>query len=148
MSKRSIPVAIFVCLVLVSLGTIAGCQKGPRRAAVSGMVLVDKVPLMEGSISFQPTEGNEGPETGATIVDGKYTVSRADGAVIGKNKVVIRGFRNTGKKIPDIMDRTKLIDERVKALGEEYNDKSTLVREIVDGKNELNFDLPSLKQGQ
>jgi len=136
--------AILVISCVAMIG-VAGCQNGPRRAQVSGTVLVDKVPLLEGTISFVPTDGNEGPETGGAINDGRYSISVAQGAVIGKNKVIIRGFRKTGRKVPDIMNKSVLVDERVKALGPEFNDNTTLVRDIQDGKNELNFDLPALK---
>jgi hypothetical protein len=131
-------------LCTVFFGTF-GCQNGPRRAAVSGTVLVDKVPLHEGTISFVPTDGTDGPETGGAVKDGKYSIPAGQGAVVGKNKVIIRGFRKTGKQIPDIMDKTKFVDERVKALGPEYNDNTTLLGEIKDGKNELDFDLPAMK---
>lgn len=146
MTKHRVVAFFFVGMLATLLGSIVGCQKGPRRAAVSGTVLVDKAPLDEGTISFVPTDGTEGPETGGAVKDGRYSLAVAQGAVVGKNKVVIRGFRKTGKKIPDIMDKTKLIDERVKALGAEYNDNTTLVREVKDGKNDLDFDLPALKQ--
>ena len=123
----------------------AGCQKGPRRAAVSGQVLVDKEPLLEGTISFIPTDGTEGPETGEAIREGRYSIPADKGAVVGKCKVEIRGFRKTGRKVPDIMEKDKLIDERAKAVGPEFNDQSTLIREIKDGKNTLDFDLPGIK---
>ena len=145
MARSRIPLGLLFFLCLVSLGAVNGCQKGPRRAAVSGMVLVDKVPLMEGAISFVPTEGNEGPETGGEIKDGRYSISVNQGAVVGKNKVVIRGFRNTGRKVPDIMDKTKMVDERAMVVGPEFNVNSTLIREIQDGKNVFDFDLPGIK---
>src|SRR5262245_46131120 len=108
-----IPLGFLVLSCLLILGAATGCQNGPRRAAVSGMVLVDKQPLTEGAISFVPTDGTEGPETGGEIKDGRYSLSINQGAIVGKNKVVIRGFRNTGRKIPDIMDKTKMVDERI-----------------------------------
>lgn len=133
-----------VCLVLASLLLIAaGCQNGPRRAAVTGKVLVDQTPLAAGTISFFPTDG-EGPEVGESIKDGVYSIPRERGVLVGNNKVVIRGFRKSGRKIPDIWDKTKLIDENEKALGPEYNDQTTLVREIHDGQNIVDFDLTGI----
>ena len=139
------PLAPFLLLCLVGLTLSAGCQKGPRRAAVSGTVLVDKEPLAEGIISFFPTDENPGPEAGEAIRDGKYSIPADRGVIVGKNKVVIRGFRNTGRKMPDIMDKNKMVDERAKALDKEFNDESTLFREIKDGKNTHDFDLPGMK---
>ncbi len=132
----------FACCALFLF--TAGCQKGPRRAAVSGQVLVDRVPLAEGSISFFPTDGTEGPEAGEAIRDGKYVIPVDRGVIVGKNKVVIRGFRKSGRLVPDIWDKGKMIDENEKALGPEYNDETTLIREIQDGKNTFDFDLKGL----
>ena len=130
---------------LVVLLLAAGCERGPRRAAVSGLVLVDKEPLAEGTIQFYPTAGNDGPEVGEAIRDGRYSIPAGRGVVVGKNKVVIRGFRNSGKKHPDIVDPNKMVNERVKAVSAEFNDKSTLIREIQDSNNTLDFDLPGIK---
>jgi len=134
-------VAAFVIATFV---LAAGCQKGPRRASVSGEVLVDKVPLVEGSISFFPTDGTEGPEVGDIIKDGKYSIPADRGVIVGKNKVVIRGFKNSGKKIRDIWTK-EMVDERVIAVPPEFNEKSDVVRDVIDGKNTFNFDLPGIK---
>ena len=137
---RLLCTALMLSLVILA----AGCQNGPRRAAVSGQVLVDKVPLAEGSISFFPTDGNEGPEAGGTIKDGHYSIPLDRGVIVGKNKVVIRGFRKSGRLIPDVWDKSKMIDENERALGPEYNDESTLIRDIQEGKNVLDFDLKGI----
>ena len=135
--------ALAFLAALLAIGT--GCQRDPKRAAVSGQVLIDKEPLMEGSISFFPTGDNEGPEVGDIIKKGRYSIPISRGVIIGKNKVVIRGFRNSGKKIPDMVDKNKMVDERVKAVGAEFNDNTTLMRDIEQGENTLNFDLPGIK---
>jgi hypothetical protein len=137
------PAALAFLAALLTIG--AGCQRDPKRAAVSGQVLIDKEPLMEGSISFFPIEGTEGPEVGDIIKDGHYAIPRNRGVIVGKNKVVIRGFRNSGKKIPDLVDKNKMVDERVKAVGAEFNDKTNLTRDIQEGQNTLDFDLPGIK---
>jgi hypothetical protein len=43
------------------------------------------------------------------------------------------------------VDKNKMVNERVKAVPAEFNDESTLVREIQEGKNTLDFDLPGIK---
>ena len=134
-----------VVLLGMLLGGGFGCQGGPRRAGVSGEVLVDKEPLAEGTISFFPTDGNEGPEVGAAIKDGRYSIPMAQGVVIGKNKVVIRGFRKSGRQIPSLHEKGKMIDEMTRAVPAEFNDNSTLVRDIHEGQNTENFDLPGVK---
>jgi len=124
----------------------AGCSDGLRRAAVSGQILVDKDPLQEGKIDFLPSEPNAGPSTGAIVKDGKYSIPAGEGVIVGKNRVEIRGFRKSGRKIPDVWEKGKMIDEMISAIPAEFNDKTTLTREIQEGNNTLNFDLPGIKK--
>jgi hypothetical protein len=136
--------------ILVWLGALllfgTGCSDGLRRAAVSGQILVDKEPLQEGKIDFFPSEPNAGPSTGAVVKDGKYSIPAGEGAIVGKNRVEIRGFRKSGRKTPDVWEKGKMIDEMISAVPAEFNDKTTLAREIQEGNNTLNFDLPGIKK--
>lgn len=134
-------IIVFAALLILA----AGCSNGPRRASVSGSVLVDKEPLAEGSISFHPTDGTEGPEAGGIIKDGKYDIPASQGPVVGMNKVVIRGFRKSDKKITDPFKKEQVF-EMVLAVGPEFNDQSTLKRPIEAGSNKLDFELPGLKK--
>jgi hypothetical protein len=133
------------CLVVAALITLvlsgAGCARNGNRAAVSGTVLIDHEPVAEGSINFRPVDGNAGPSTGAVIEDGVYTIPREHGATIGKNRIEIRAFKKSGRKVPDPMARTpgQLTDEVVPAIPPEH---ATHVREIVAGDNTVDFDLP------
>jgi hypothetical protein len=131
---------------MLFLGTSCA-REGPNLAAVSGKVLVDQQPLVEGAITFYPIEGTEGPSAGAVIQNGVYRLPRRQGAVVGKNRVEIRGFRKTGRQIPDptAPKAGRLIAEIVPALAAEYNDQSTLVRDIQEGNNTLDFDLPGTR---
>jgi hypothetical protein len=135
--------AIFGGLLVGSMG---GCSpSGPARAAVAGQVLVDGQPLVEGSISFFPVEGTHGPSTGGIIHDGQYKIARAQGVIVGRNRVEIRGFRQTGKTVRDVWRPGQSINERVRALGPEFNDQSTLVRDVQARDNQIDFDLPGTK---
>jgi hypothetical protein len=137
--------ALVACVAALLVS--AGCSgDGLRRAAVSGQVLVDNEPLAEGSIAFFPTDGNSGPESGAVIKDGKYSIPASTGVIVGKNKVEIRGFRKSGRKVPDIMEKTKMVDEMISALPATYNDQTTLVHEVRDGNNTINFELTGVKK--
>ena len=136
--------ALLGCLVVLLFGL--GCSgDGLKRAAVSGKILVDKTPLQEGAITFFPTEGTQGPSVGAVIENGAYHIPRDKGVIVGKNRVEIRGFRKTGKRVSDPMEPGKLIDEIVPALAPQYHSQSTLIREIKEGTNTLDFDLPGTK---
>jgi hypothetical protein len=112
------------------------------RAEVSGKVLLDGKPIEEGAITFIPIEGTRGPGTGAIIRDGKYHIPASKGVVVGRNRVELRAFRSSGGKIQDpTARRGTLTDVRVPAFGPEYNDESTLVRDIQRGANTLDFDI-------
>ncbi len=138
------PAGWFVAALAAALS--GGCSRSTiQRAAVTGKVAVDHQPLAEGSIAFFPTDGTTGPSTGGIIRDGEYRIPTAAGVVVGRNRVEIRGFRQTGKTVRDLWKPGEKIQERVTALGPEYNDRSTLVRDIRAGDNRLDFDLPGRK---
>jgi hypothetical protein len=135
---------------LLGLGVLAfsavGCSRSStERAPVRGQVLIDHQPLAEGSIAFFPVEGTTGPSAGGVIHDGRYDIPRDRGVIVGRNRVEIRGFRQTGKTVRDVWKPGEPVAERVRALDPEYNDHSTLVREIQQGRNQLDFDLPGAK---
>ncbi|MEX0793841.1 MAG: hypothetical protein WD045_11945 [Pirellulaceae bacterium] len=125
---------------------VMGCgggQSGPPRGEVSGKVTLDGTPVEEGSITFLPSEGTSGPSAGAPITNGNYAIARQKGPVEGKYRVEIRATRKTGKSVPagSPFPEGTMIDETEEAVPAKYNTKSELVREIVAGENELDFDL-------
>lgn len=126
---------------LALLLTLVGCSDGPRRAAVSGTVSVKGTPLERGVINFLPAAGSRGPGAGGPITDGHYSLEDANGAVLGPCRVEIRGFRKTGRKIAPMGNP---MDEEIQVVPIEFNDRSTLVREIKPGENILDFDLPAI----
>jgi hypothetical protein len=131
-----------VALLLALLAALVGCADN-KRAGVTGQILVDNTPLAEGSINFFPNDG--GPSIGAVVIDGDYEIPQTQGVVVGVNRVEIRGFRNTGRKFADVWDKTKMHDEHEPALGPEYNEKTTLTRDVHPGENVLNFELVGIK---
>ena len=137
-ARLNLAVALVGCL---------GCSGGLNRAEVSGKVLVDKQPLERGMINFYPVEGTPGPTAGAEIKNGEYHIPRSAGVVVGKNRVEIKGFRKTGRKVPDPMafGTNTLTDEVLQVVPPEYSSQSTLVRDIQGGSNVLDFDLPGVK---
>jgi len=125
---------------------VLGC--GGDKAEVHGTVSLNGTPIEEGAINFIPVEGTQGPGVGATIHNGEYHIPRAKGVVVGKNRVELRAFRNTGKKVKDPTQPGALIDERVLAFPPEYNDRSTLVREVTRGSNKIDFDIKITESGK
>ena len=137
-------VANFLLLVVLACPGMLGCgalEGGPQRAAVSGRITVDGRPLENGSVQFIPTQGTSGPVAGAGVTDGEYSLSKAQGPVVGTNRVQISGTRKTGRTSRTHLGET--IEERVPVVPAQYNTKSTLVREVESGKNVLDFDLTS-----
>ena len=140
---RILPLRLVACLLSAAL---AGCShSGPQRAAVSGSIAVDHQPLAEGSITFIPVEGTGGPSAGGIVRDGRYDLPATSGPVVGRQRVEIRGFRQTGKTVRDIWKPGESVAERMLALDAEYNDNSTLRCDIQTGRNQLDYDLPGRK---
>ena len=57
----------------------------------------------------------------------------------------MRGFRKSGKKVTDVWKKDQ-IDELINAVPPEFNDKSTLNREIEAGNNTRDFELTGIKK--
>jgi hypothetical protein len=112
---------------------------------VSGSVQVDGKPLERGAINFIPAQGSQGPGAGTSITDGYYELDAANGAIVGPCRVEIRGFRKTGRKISPMGTP---MDEEIQVVPSEFNESSTLIREVKEGDHTMDFDLPgkSLKK--
>jgi len=133
-------------LCLTSL--VIGCSSSSR-AEVYGTVLLDGQPIEEGSIQFIPTDGTTGPSTGGVISKGKYHIYSRDGAVVGKNRVELRSFKMSNQKIQDpTAPPGTLTTLRVQAFPPEYNDQSTVVKEIRPGSNTIDFDVWTKGKGK
>lgn len=120
---------------------ILGCS-GDNRSEVSGTVRLNGQDIAEGSINFIPVDGNTGPGTGAVIQNGKYHISREKGVTAGKNRVEIRAFKNTGKKVQDPTGLPgTMTEERVPAFPPSFNDKSDIVKDVKRGSDVIDFDI-------
>jgi len=130
-----------VTLTMTCFSAALGCS-GDGRSEVSGTVKVNGQPVVEGAINFIPIEGNTGAGAGATITDGKYHIPRSAGVTPGKNRVELRAFKNTGRKVQDPTGKPgTLADERVMMFPPEFNDRSTLVRDVKSGSDTIDFDI-------
>jgi hypothetical protein len=136
-------------LPLALVGLSACADSGPELAEVAGSVQLDGRPLEEGSIQFIPVEGTKGPGAGGIVANGKYRIARAKGVTVGRNRVELRGFRTTGRKVQDPTGPPgALAEERVQAFPAEYNDRSTVVKDIQAGSNTIDFDVYSKPKGK
>jgi hypothetical protein len=129
-------------LLLASLPLLItfGCGRSDtQRTEVNGTVRVNGELLGSGAISFRPTEGNQGPSSGAQITDGKYHIPRTMGVAIGKNRVSILSPTLTGGKIDS--GGGLMVEEGVQTIPPKYNYSSEIIRDLQPGSNQLDFDL-------
>jgi hypothetical protein len=137
------------CAVFLAAGLFAlGCS-GDGLSEVTGTVRLNGEPVPEGAITFIPVEGNTGPGAGAVIENGKYQIRRDKGVSPGKNRVEIRAFRGSGRKVQDPTAKPGVLtEERVPAFPPEFNDKSTLVRDVKRGSDTIDFDITVPEPGK
>jgi hypothetical protein len=132
-------------LVGLLLVAVAGC--GANVAPVSGRVTLDKKPLANARVVFQPasTDKEPGPgSVGMTDAEGKYSLQlmtgNGQGALVGKHKVSITAYN-------EIADEGKPAHQKgfgTPLVGPEYNAQTKLTFDVARGGNtNANFDLPS-----
>jgi hypothetical protein len=142
-------------LALAAVPFLAGCGRGvggPERAAVSGVVRLDEVPLRAGIIRFVPQGATKGPVALATIKDGKFGIPAALGPTVGKNAIEIVAVPadNPLAGATDIKTawaqyarsaRTRLPEV---IIPKRYNRNSTLIVDVTSkAKNAFDFKLAS-----
>ena len=128
-------------LAAIALATFAGCNTG--RFPVSGEVTFNGKPISEGTISFEPADG-QGPTTGGKIADGKYQLEGNAAPLPGKKIVRIFAARKTGRKIEagPPSPRGTMVEEIERCIPDIYNTKSTLTCEVASqAHNRLDFHL-------
>ncbi|HJZ91485.1 MAG TPA: hypothetical protein VKE40_11475 [Gemmataceae bacterium] len=107
---------------------------------VTGTVRLDNEPLTTGSIAWIPIDGTPGPGGGGGISsDGKYEIKR--GLRPGKYRVEIRSSRTLPRKVINPTIPADLVDEEVSVIPDQYNTKSSLIREVGPCSTVFNFDL-------
>jgi hypothetical protein len=143
-SGRAYCVAWVLVLEMAAAGLLAGCggaEDELPREAVSGTVKLNGQPLKQGRIQFQGTAPG-----GAGIVDGNYSIPKAEGLVPGKYQVLITSTLAEAEPAPsktempgDTPPPKKAIRE---PIPEKYNAKSKLAAEVTKGgPNKFDFEL-------
>src|SRR5687768_16233271 len=92
-----------VCLMAgIAIAASVGCgQTGPARSPIRGKIMVGGKPLAAGRILFTPVAPTTGPAASARITAGEYKLDKADGPVVGQNRVEVEGDLNLGFAIDD-----------------------------------------------
>ncbi|HZY86942.1 MAG TPA: hypothetical protein VFE78_19060 [Gemmataceae bacterium] len=130
------------CFLLAA--ALAGCSdRYGGRLAVRGEVTLKGEPLKEGSITFVPLDGQD-TQSGAPVVNGAYTVPRANGLKPGKYLVQLTS--GDGKTPHDEEAAAPGGSTNIVSLDlipEEWNIRSTQKVEVTkDGDNKFNFNVP------
>lgn len=130
MTKR---IALLWVLAL-SAGFLAGCNKGPSLATVTGRVTLDGEPAEGLQVEFLPKDGSAGATSlGFTRSDGTYELhypGEKTGAVPGEYIVRIQGAETDGESPPKI-------------VAPKYNTASELTAKVEPGVNKLDFEVTS-----
>ena len=127
-------------LLVLSGVALAAWHLREAEPTVTGTVRLDNEPLTTGSIAWIPIEGTPGPGGGGGInSEGKYEINRS--LRPGKYRVEIRSTRTLSRKVLNPTIPADLIDEEVSVIPEQYNTRSSLIREVGAGSNVLDFDL-------
>ena len=87
------------CWIIMAFALLAGC--GSDRIPVGGAVTFDGKPVAEGSISFEPADG-QGPSTGGRIVAGRYDLTGEAAPLPGKKLVRVSAARKPAAKFPAV----------------------------------------------
>jgi hypothetical protein len=128
---------LFSLTAAALLLALAGCGGGLERSVVTGKVTYKGKPLTKGQIRF--IIDNQ-PSAMGQIENGTYRIDHLGGVPVGKGKVEIDGFEETGKVIFTGPSGEKAVEAR-QVLPAKYNTKTELTVEITKGENEKNFDL-------
>ena len=107
---------------------------------IAGNVSMDGEPVSEGSISFEPLDG-QGTVTGGPITNGQYSVEGDSGFNPGEKRVRIVGVRKTGRRLPDPEAKGEYNDEVVMYIPRQFNTESQLKVNLAVGDNSHDFQL-------
>ena len=136
-------------LSLLAMVALVGCGGiTPNRAPISGQITVGGQPLAKGRILYTPVAPNQGPAASAVVKDGKYSIPRAEGPVVGQNRVEVEAELNLGFAIDDEAAFAKRGGRPLPAnpIPPEYNRDSQLVVEVkAGGENRYDVTIPSVR---
>lgn len=126
-------------LILLPLLMASGCGENDplNRQAISGKIMLDGEPLVDGTVEFTPV-GN-GVPSGASVKDGLFTIPEEKGLPPGDYVVRISAANSSGvtTEMPGESNQIAL-----ELIPEKYNTKSELSYHVDEkGSNVLDLDL-------
>lgn len=132
--------------IAACLAVFVGCGAENRlgRLPVSGQVTLDGAPLDFGSITFVP-QGGGTISSGATIVDGKYSMPEAKGLPPGDYVVRINASKSSDNS-DRAMDAAGPGPLSIERIAPAFNTRSKLtVRVIADQVAQFDFNTTSIQ---
>lgn len=137
-------------VVALVASACAGCSSDNRpdypRAAVSGSITLDGVPLSVGVVRFVPSDGTRGQKVSIPVKDGKFDAEQQLGPFLGVHRVEIESSDDGGYAFDDetALDRLTKQDELINVIvvPHRYNKFSQLKEEVeADRANNFTFEL-------
>jgi len=104
---------------------LVGCSE--KKLGLEGAVTIDGRVVDDGTIRFEAAEqaANKGMiRTGGAVHDGKFQILAKDGLPAGAYRVIVSGYRKTGRKVTD--PQRGELDERVPMSGRETSADVTI----------------------
>jgi hypothetical protein len=131
----------------VALAFVAGCSSGDDRVEVTGTVALKGSPIKDGTISFEPLEGQKTRAT-ATIAAGEFSIPKETG--LSPGKYLIRVSAGDGKTAVNPVDPdhppgpgggTNIISKEL--VPSDWNVKSKQERTVTkESPNRFEFVIP------
>lgn len=104
MNKKIFVSALALC---VCAFVFVGCDKGPKKVAVSGTITVDGETIDTGAVKFDATDG-QGMSDGCAIKDGKFECEMTTGE---KKVTVTAASKIVGQYAPDPLYPDRMSDK-------------------------------------
>ena len=143
---RCATLLLFLSAIATLLCTIGGCgSSGPDLGEVTGTVTLDGKPLSNATLIFRSQAPNGTTSMGVTGPNGKYKLMfTADktGAMLGKHDVEITTRQLSETDVESLKAQGKT-PPPFTPIPQKYKEPGTLLKDVVKGKNTIDFDLAS-----
>jgi hypothetical protein len=122
----------------LALACAGGCSSEAGKGSVNGEVVLDGVPLKEGTIRFVPSDGQTATAD-AAVSQGRFSAT----VPVGEKRVEITAPKVVGKqKMYDTPD-SPVVDQVEELLPARYNVRSELTMTVQKGSQQKRFELKS-----
>lgn len=133
MKKFSALLVLGLCVLLVGCGDSNPLERQP----VTGEILLDNVPIANGTIEFSPV--GEGTSSGAVLQEGKFEIPATKGLPPGDYLVRISAYNEEAEAVDLPGESNKVAEELIPA---KYNTESEITFTVkADSENVFNLNV-------